>query len=80
MVYILDLMVSFMVFHSGKFRPGQNSVKIFASQKHEDESEKFIPKNSGNANYYSNESPRQVQRKCSNYLSYNYVTLHYVIQ
>ena len=49
-------------FYSGKFRPGQNSVKIFASQKHEDESEKFIPKNSGNANYYSNESPRQVQR------------------
>ena len=54
--------------YSGKFRPGQNSVKIFASQKHEDESEKFIPKNSGNANYYSNESPRQVQRKCSSRL------------
>jgi len=69
-------------FYSGKFRPGQNSVKIFASQKHEDESEKFIPKNSGNANYYSNESPRQVQRKCSNYFSnyklYN-VTIYYVM-
>ena len=69
-----SVMVSF---YSGKFRPGQNSVKIFASQKQEDESEKFISKNSGNANYYSNESPRQVQRKCSNNLSY--FTIYYVI-
>jgi FtsZ-interacting cell division protein ZipA len=43
-----------------QYSPGQNSVKIF-SQKSEDESEKFMAKNSGN--FYSNEPPRQVQSR-----------------
>lgn len=71
-IIIIGLLVCLIVYccrkrnrnneNRNQYSPGQNSVKIFASQKHEDhESEKFITKNSGNANYYSNESPRQVQ-------------------
>ena len=51
---------------SNHFRPGQNSVKIFAQKKEE---EKFIP-NSNSGNYYANEPPHQVQRKLLNHHSF----------